>query len=663
VVGYTRDAWCPNQLEWLVSGVLGVIGGGTDLRRDRDVAAMVAALGRRGDQTEIWRNDEVLLGVVRFEWELAPGYSGGSLIVRDDDITVAADATLYYRDELRRRLRLAGADPRSDTPGHLIAAAYRVWGADCPRYLDGDFAFVLFDHTRRTTFAARDVLGRRGLHLAKVDDGLLIASTVEAIVAHSRCSTEFDRVGLAETIAVSLSGEERTPYSAVRALPAANSLLRRADGTTTRQRYWDFPTEREESSSSFEGAVGELRTLLSRAVMERVAPSGPTSIWLSGGYDSPVLYGIGNDALRRAGRALLDPISVSYPEGDPGREDELINDIIAFWGSSTTWVAIEDIPLLRGAAEHAAVADVPFQHAFENWLRTLLGTTRARDSRVVLYGDGGDQLFAVSSVFLHDLFGSLRWGELAREWRVRSRRGVRGLWEHVARPVLGETLRAIRGDARPDVDIPPWFRPDFARAAGLVEEQHRREQALRGGRHPRAWAETKGSLVNPVIQRVAAAMSTLGLEFGIELRAPLLDRRVVEFALSRPRRERASQAAVKHLLRGAATGLLPPNVLSPRPRKTGVLTGYFTSSFKADPEGVVTAAFRDPILGELGIIDPAQTRQAWSDYREGRDSDGGRLFVALQTELWLAARSGKRLPDVGFGGISQPSAAAAGFVQ
>jgi asparagine synthetase B (glutamine-hydrolysing) len=354
---------------------------------------------------------------------------------------------------------------------------------------------------------------------------------------------------------------------------------------------------------------------------------------------------------------------VSYPEGDPGREDELINDIIAFWDSSTTWVSIADIPLLRNAAEHAAVADVPFQHAFENWLRTLLATTRARGSRVALYGDGGDQLFAVSSIFLHDLFGSLRWGELAREWRVRSTKGVRGLWEHVARPVLGETLRTIRGDTRPEMDIPAWFRREFAREAGLVEEQQRREQALRSGRHPRAWAETKGSLVNPVIQRVAAAMSTLGLEFGVELRAPLLDRRVIEFALCRPRHERASQAAVKHLLRGAAAGLLPPNVLAPRPRKTGVLTGYFTSSFKADPAGIVTEAFRDPILGDLGIIDPGQTRQAWIDYREGRDSDGGRLFVAFQTELWLAARAGKRLPDVSVARLSQPRAAAAGFVQ
>jgi asparagine synthase (glutamine-hydrolysing) len=646
-----------------VSGILGVIGGEADLRRDSDISAMLAALKRRGDQTEVWRHDGAVLAVARFDWELAPGYSGASLIVHDDDITVAADATLYYRDELKRRLRLAGSEPRADTPGHLIAAAYRVWGVDCPRYFDGDFAFVLFDHGRRCTFAARDVLGRRGLHLAKVGDALLLASSVSAVVAHPRCSAEFDRVALAETISVSLSGEERTPYAAIRAVPAANWLLRREDGTISRGRYWEFPPERDESESSFDAAVEELRALLSTAVMERVAPTGPTAIWLSGGYDSPVLYGIGNDAMRAAGRGELDPISVSYPEGDPGREDEEIAGIVAFWKSASTWVSIGDIPLLRAAAEHAAIADVPFQHAFENWLRTLLATTRARQSRVALYGDGGDQLFAVSSIFLHDLFGAFRWGELAREWRVRSSAGVRGLWEHVARPVLGETVRTIRGYDRPDMDFPSWIREDFAQSAGLADEQRRREQALRGGLHPRAWAETKGSLVNPVIQRVAAAMTTLGLEFGVELRAPLLDRRVVEFALSRPRRERASRAAVKHLLRRAADGLLPPNVLLPRPRKTGVLTGYFADSFRGDQDGIVTAAFRDPILGDLGIIDPGRTRQSWIEYRDGRTNDGGRLFVAFQTELWLAARAGKRLPHAGYGGTAQPRALAAGFVQ
>lgn len=202
----------------------------------------------------------------------------------------------------------------------------------------------------------------------------------------------------------------------------------------------------------------------------------------------------------------------------------------------------------------------------------------------------------------------------------------------------------IRGNLDPEIRVPSWVREELVRNAGMAEQQARSEQDLRGDLNRRAWAETKGSLVNPVIQRVFAGLSTLGLRFGVEMRAPLLDRRVVEFALARPRNERASQGAVKHLLRAAAEGLLPASVLLPRPRKTGVLTDYFSQSFRADRDGVVSAAFAQPILAELGIVDARQVRRAWEDYRSGRDADGGRLYVAFQTELWLRARAGKGSP-------------------
>ena len=91
-----------------MSGVLCVVDGHAGLIAQNDIDAMVSALRRRGDRVEMWRSGEVVLAVVRFEWELRDGYAGASLIVHDGDITVATDATLYYRADLRRRLRIAG---------------------------------------------------------------------------------------------------------------------------------------------------------------------------------------------------------------------------------------------------------------------------------------------------------------------------------------------------------------------------------------------------------------------------------------------------------------------------------------------------------------------------------------------------------------------------
>ena len=129
----------------------------------------------------------------------------------------------------------------------------------------------------------------------------------------------------------------------------------------------------------------------------------------------------------------------------------------------------------------------------------------------------------------------------------------------------------------------------------------------------------------------------------------------------RPRRERASGGAVKHLLRHAARDVLPSTVLAPRLAKTGVLTDYFARSFRADPGGVVTDAFTHSILAERGIVDAAAMQQTWREYKSRGVGPGGHLYVAFQAEMWLQARSVSQLTSSGMldKGIGMP---AAGFL-
>ena len=620
-----------------MSGIVAVVGPEFAAEGDIGLSRMLAAAGQRGDRTEVWRSGESVLAVTRFDWELADGFSGQTLVVNDGEVGVAADATLYYRDDLLRALQAAGVRPSGGSAAHLIAAAYRAWGVDCPVYLEGDYAFVVYDHSRRRVFAARDFMGRRPLYFAEVGETLLVASAVSAIVAHPACPNELDLVALAEIVGVSLAGHSRTPYLAVHAVPPATTLVRDGAGPVRTRPYWRLELSDAAAEEPFDTATERLRELLGGAISERCAPTGPTAIWLSGGYDSPVMFGVGNAALDRAGKPRLRPISVSYPVGDPGREDELIEEIATFWNAHPRWLSIENVPLLRDAAHHAARADIPFQHAFENWLRALLAATNELGARVALYGDGGDQLFAVSTVFLRDLFADFRWRELRREWQAFGGAGARELWASVARPVLEERRRARRGRLSPGIALPTWMSREFVERHALERRQAEAEASLAAEGGGRAAAETRRSLGNPTIPRVLAGFSALGLEHGVELRAPLLDRRLVEFAARRPRSERASRGAVKHLLRRTAAELLPPSVLAPRPQKTGVLTGYFARWFRADPDGTVSDAFASSRLAELGIVDGAAMQQAWHEYKSRGTGGGGHLFVAFQTETWLRA--------------------------
>ena len=123
------------------------------------------------------------------------------------------------------------------------------------------------------------------------------------------------------------------------------------------------------------------------------------------------------------------------------------------------------------------------------------------------------------------------------------------------------------------------------------------------------------------------------------MRSPLYDRRVIEFAASRPRWERSSGRETKLLLRRAVRGLLPDGVLAPRAARTGVTSGYFDDSMRKQFPDLCNGLMQDSVLREVGIIDAEEFRR-WSDYyvRHGGAQLGVTLYFTLQAELWLRSR-------------------------
>jgi asparagine synthase (glutamine-hydrolysing) len=198
----------------------------------------------------------------------------------------------------------------------------------------------------------------------------------------------------------------------------------------------------------------------------------------------------------------------------------------------------------------------------------------------------------------------------------------------------GRPLRPTR--ERP---LPPWIDAGFARTHGLLRRERAHNPRLR--RAGPAANEAHWYLTAPYFPRAYGLLSAFALEMGVEMRSPLLDRRVVEFAAARPREERNAGRETKRLLRAAMRGLLPDPVLAPRDTKTGTLGGYFGGGMRRDFPALAAEAFRAPRLAELGIVDPAALRAACADYaRTGDGSLGFGLVQTLHVELWLRAREG-----------------------
>jgi len=635
-----------------MSGIVGVFTRG-GLPGRAELERICGGLGSRGvELLAVWRGEGAGVGVGRYEWELEGDFSGPVLVLEGPDCVVAADAKLYHTADLRRRLRAAGVTPEGDTPSHLIQAAYRAWGEACAYWLEGEFAFVVWDKMVRRALCARDFSGRRPLYYAQLGDTLVVGSTLSAVLAHPACPSDLNLPVIAATTGLlpSAAGDE-TCYRAIRVVPAAGDLSWSAELGLRVGRHWEPKPAAGVAGMSTERAAEELRELLTVATAERLAPEGRTTVWMSGGWDSTAVFGVGQALLRREsrGRELL-PVSISYPEGDPGREDETIVQIAGMWQVPVHWLHSESIPLFAAdPVVSAAQRDEPLAHLYEHWNRSLAAGSRVVGTRVSMDGYGGDQLFQLTDIYLADLLQRGRWLELAREWRVRwGVLGRRYLWRFTLRPLVPGWLldlgARLAGSDRAlyshlERAVPPWVEPEVARRFDLIGRS--RSYLPKPGWGRRAESEMLWYLTHPLLAHFSSQLAHFALIEGVEARSPLFDRRVVEFALARPRWERASGRETKILLRRAVRGLLPDEVLAPRPYRTGQTFGYSDRRMREAFPGLFAELFRSPlVLAELGLVNPKVLQHSLREYLERGASSAQRvaLFYTLQLEWWLRSR-------------------------
>src|SRR5690606_16211620 len=170
---------------------------------------------------------------------------------------------------------------------------------------------------------------------------LVVASTIQAVVAHPRCPRELNAEIIAGTVAgLILSAGPDTAYSAVRVLPNGYRIGWNARGAEEASRFWNPPVGQAPSTLGHDEAALHLRELLVSATEARMHQSGASTVWMSGGWDSTAVFASAQVAARRSGLALPRPVSISYPEGDPGREDELITAVADRWDASAHWLNI-----------------------------------------------------------------------------------------------------------------------------------------------------------------------------------------------------------------------------------------------------------------------------------------------------------------------------------
>jgi asparagine synthase (glutamine-hydrolysing) len=548
----------------------------------------------------------------------------------DGQVWITADARLDGRAELVARLRAAGEDVRNAAPdAELILHAYRVHGESLLHQIIGDFAFALWDNRGRTLLCARDHFGVRPFYYAKTDRAFVFASDIDALLVHPLVSTRLDETAIGDFLTLGqYQDAELTVYRDVRRLPAA-SRIRLERGDVRVHEYWKLPPQewiRYRHPSTY---VEHFQDLFARAITDRLGADG-VALELSGGLDSASIAAIAADRAKTIGTALAaftvttNQFFAEDPEGHySATVASHLSIPIALWelGEHRLFERYGGQELRT--AEPSAVAHRAFSY-------DALGGMARAGARVLLTGQGGDEVLGSSSVYLSYLLRRARLGGLWDEVISHLRRtgSVRGLG---VRSTFAQSIGRRPQPAqipgwRPA--FPDWLDEGFVERSGLRERWeaawHRMANSTDPDQRLREWA----------LSQVFSSYESLNLP--LLVRHPFFDLRLVTFLLGVPNFMKFD----KRILRAAMHVKLPEEVRG-RPKTPAV----------GDP--VRAALTRDlvsaPIATQLsmvgrGYIEPGRYLQALDRYRGGEGAESTWSSVPIVAPVclnyWLSQHAG-----------------------
>lgn len=549
---------------------------------------------------------------------------------------------IYNYLELRRDLESHGARFRSTGDTEVLLEAYRQWGEECLSRLNGMFAFAVWDEREHRLFLARDRVGKKPLYYAAIPKGygggLAFASELSALAVFPGIRDSIDAQAVNDYFAYQYIPFDRTIFSAARKLPPGHSLTWEA-GKTTVARYWQPP--HPEMSPSAHGSRNEgdleeeLRSLVDDATRLRLRADVPLGAFLSGGMDSAIVV----SSMHRQG---VSPHTYTI-----GFDDATFDERTAARASSSHFGTQHHEQLFHLDAEKllprlVSVFGEPFADiaALPTW---YLCREARQTLTVALSGDGGDELFGGYRRYLAGRWvdSYLRW---PKSWRSLLESLIARLPESNA--YFGKSrlkqLRLFLGLARRHAAHPQdclaqtfslderldLLQPDMAIATGNdIVERFGLEKL--GQVERMMLADLQAYLGEDVLSKV----DRVSMDHALEVRSPLLDYRVVEFACRLPRHYKIRGFKQKWLLKKAFARRLPEHVLRSQKQGFAVPVGkLLRAALKRD--------FEDMVFSRGGLdtfIALPEVERLWQAHQSGGRDHGQKLWTILSFAHWLQA--------------------------
>jgi asparagine synthase (glutamine-hydrolysing) len=608
----------------------------------RALPLMNGALAHRGpDGDGFYDGPRVALGHRRLA---IIDRAGGRQPISNEDGTcwIVFNGEIYNHRSLRPLLEAKGHRFRTVSDTEVMLHAYEEFGPSCVERFEGMFAFAIYDGRRQELFAARDRLGKKPFFYTVLDGVFHFASELPALEHSPRWRGDVDLTALEGYLSLGYFIAPSTIYRNVHKLMPGH-WLRVADGKVETRQYWDVQ-EFDTDGRSDQELLGEIDATLRQAVHDRLESEVPLGAFLSGGIDSGLVVSYMAEAL---GDRL---VTASVGFGHAGHNELEAAGMVANHFHSRHHASVIEPELeevIEPVTSHLGepLAD---SSAIPTWY--VSRAARAHVT-VALTGDGGDETFAgydfryvphaleasVRSVMPEALSPAAAW--LGTRWprspRLPKPLRVGTLAENLGRDPAAAYYADLAflkpADARSLMGLDPSRDPLKSPVYEQVTEPYRRCPS-RNAVQRAEYADLKVYMPNDPLVKV----DRMSMAHGLEIRCPLLDRRLVELAFRIPASRKQQGTQGKALLRALARRRLPGALWQLPKRGFTVPIGDWLA-------GPNAAQFRDEVLeGDTAVsthVDRTELARRFAAHCGGERQHSFALWAVWVLERWF-----RRLP-------------------
>jgi len=556
----------------------------------------------------------------------------------DQSIWVTFNGEIYNFRELRRELEGKGHKFRSNSDTEVIVHLYEELGTRCPERLSGMFAFVLWDINKKTLFLARDRIGKKPLHYALYDGGIIFASEIKALLKHPQVSREIDLKSLSKYLTYEYVPAPNTIFKAVKKLQPGQTLLYRNSEVQLSQ-YWDVPLVDNPIGYRTEAEyVEELREILAKAVRSRLVADVPVGVFLSGGIDSSLVAAF---ATRANPQVECFSIGFDEPSFDESGYARKVAQALNVKHQLKVFNMEE---MLQGLHMLPDILDEPLADA--SILPTyLLSKFTSQNVKVVLSGDGGDELFAGYSTYqahrLVTYYDSLP---------AFTKTTLKGIASYL--PVSHKNISTdfkikqfLRGaGVSSEIRFFIWMGAFIDSEKKNLLSDDLKAELRNHNTYEDIFSYINDSRLTKDLERILYLSMKLYLQDDVlvkvdrasmanslEVRCPLLDHEFIEFVCGLPMVYKLNGLRTKYLLKKAAKGILPESIIHRQKKGFGIpISRWLTGELK----GIMLEHLSEERLKRQGFFNYPYVKRLTNEHLTKARDNRKLLWALLVFQIW-----------------------------